>query len=174
MWVSIQVYDVFLHIIPKPKPVDVHSEADPTGRLMEYLRAVKYKPGTDAMSFRLALANCSRDTIYSLLKWVLSQVPVLRQRATIGFYLTIPEVPAEYRGIQVSTLWDITLMCMAVFRQKLSQAAAGHHQSDSRDPKCPVRVQDNSPIRRGRKSEYAVTRGAAQSNPTEGERAGFT
>lgn len=95
-----KVYDVFMHIIPKPKPIDVQSEADPTSRLMEYLKAVKYKPGTDAVSFRLALANCTRDTIYSLLKWVLSQVPVLQQRATIGFYLTIPDVPAEYRGIQ--------------------------------------------------------------------------
>lgn len=91
-----------MHIIPKPKPTDVHSEADATNRLMEYLKAIKYRPGTDAVSFRLALANCSRDAIYSLLKWVLSQVPVLQQRATIGFYLTIPDVPAEFRGIQVT------------------------------------------------------------------------
>eukprot|EP00892_Ulva_mutabilis_P001157 jgi/Ulvmu1/11041/UM007_0222.1 len=104
-----KVYDVFIHIIPKPKPIDVHSETDPTGRLMEYLKAVKYRPGTDAVSFRLALANCSRDAIYSLLKWILSQVPVLQQRATIGFYLTIPDVPAEFRGIQ-----DITNRIMEI------------------------------------------------------------
>lgn len=96
-----QVHDVFLHIIPNAKAVDVQTEAEPTSKLMEYLKAVKYKPPTDAGSFRLALANGARDVVYSLLKWLLSQVPVLQRRATIGIYLTMPEVPVEYRGIQV-------------------------------------------------------------------------
>jgi intraflagellar transport protein 81 len=96
-----QVHDVFLHIIPNAKPVELSSEADPTSKLMEYLKAVKYKPPMDAGSFRLALANGARDVVYSLLKWLLSQVPVLQRRATIGIYLTMPEVPQEFRGIQV-------------------------------------------------------------------------
>lgn len=100
MW-AFQVHDVFLHIIPNAKPVDVQSEADPTSKLMEYLKAVKFKPPTDAGSFRLALASGARDVVYSLLKWLLSQVPVLQRRATIGIYLTMPEVPVEFRGIQV-------------------------------------------------------------------------
>lgn len=81
--------------------MDVQTEVDPTSKLMEYMKAVKYKPPTDAGSFRLALANGTRDVVYSLLKWLLSQVPVLQRRATIGIYLTMPEVPVEYRGIQV-------------------------------------------------------------------------
>jgi intraflagellar transport protein 81 len=96
------VYDVFLHIIPNAAPVDVSCEADPTSKLMEYLKAVKYKPTQDAGTFRLALANGARDIVYALLKWLLSQVPVLQRRATIGIYLTMPEVPPEFRGIQVS------------------------------------------------------------------------
>ena len=129
-----QVYDVFMHIIPKPKQIDVHNEADATSRLMEYLKAVKYKPGTDAMSFRLALANCSRDAIYSLLKWVLSQVPTLKQRAMIGFYLTIPDVPVEFRSIQVSPAEQS--LTHAVVRNQTSQPSntAGNDKSNYRDP----------------------------------------
>lgn len=152
-----QVYDVFMHIIPKPKPIDVQSEADPTSRLMEYLKAVKYKPGTDAVSFRLALANCTRDTIYSLLKWVLSQVPVLQQRATIGFYLTIPDVPAEYRGIQVRILQIYSLVGLCCLRHKDDHCAVGHQQPHSRNSQCPGGLQGNPPVCRGRKGEHAIT-----------------
>jgi hypothetical protein len=98
---TVQVYDVYMHIMPSPKPINVLHEADPPAKLIEYLKAVKYKPPTDAASFRYALANCDRDTLHGILKWTLSQSQVLQQRAMIGYYLAMPDVPAEFKTIQV-------------------------------------------------------------------------
>lgn len=53
----------------------------------------------DPVSFRTGLAQGDRDIVYALLKWILSQVPVLQQRAVIGFYLAMPDVPPEFRTI---------------------------------------------------------------------------
>jgi hypothetical protein len=94
-----QVYDVFKHIIPCPKDINVHMEADPSGKLVEYLRAVKYKPQADPATFRYALANGERDTLHNILKWALSQLPLLQKRATVGFYLAMPDVPAEFMTV---------------------------------------------------------------------------
>jgi hypothetical protein len=90
-----------MHIIPDPKQCNVYSETDATSRLMEYLKAIKYKPPTDPVAFRFALANGTRDVIYPLLKWILSQLPILQKRATVGYYLAMPDIPPEYRNVQV-------------------------------------------------------------------------
>jgi hypothetical protein len=98
------VYDVYMHIMPSPKPTIVVNEADPPAKLIEYLKAVKYKPPTDAASFRYALANCDRETLHGILKWTLSQTQALQQRAMIGYYLAMPDVPAEFKTLQVISL----------------------------------------------------------------------
>ena len=94
-----QVYDVFNHIMPQPQPMHVHNEADPTAKLSEYLRAVKYKPLADPVTFLYALASGERDTLHAILKWALSQLPVLQKRAMVGFYLSMPEVPPEFKSV---------------------------------------------------------------------------
>jgi intraflagellar transport protein 81 len=87
--------------MPLPQPVNVHNEADPAGKLMEYLRAVKYKPQTDSVAFRKALTAGERGPVYAVFSWMLPQHQVLKKRAMIGFYLTMPEVPMELKTVQV-------------------------------------------------------------------------
>jgi len=53
----------------------------------------------DPVAFRSALHQGDRDIMYPLFKWLLSQLPILQKRAVIGYYLTMPEVPPEFRAI---------------------------------------------------------------------------
>jgi hypothetical protein len=99
----VQLYDVFDHVMPNPKPTNVYNEAEPISKLIEYLKAVKYKPQADPVAFRFALANGEREVLHAILKWILSQLPVLQKRAMIGFYLAMPEVPPEFKTLQVRT-----------------------------------------------------------------------
>lgn len=96
---GLQVYNVFGHIMPVSKPVNVFMEADPTAQLVDYLKAVKYRPLSDPASFRYALQAGERDTLHAILKWALSQLPTLQRRALVGFYLAMPDIPQEFRGV---------------------------------------------------------------------------
>lgn len=92
--------------MPQPQRVIIANEADPAGKLLELLRAVKYRPPGDAVAFRRALGAGDRDTVLAVLSWMLPQHEVLKRRALIGFYLTMPEVPLELRTVPVrSLLW---------------------------------------------------------------------
>ncbi|MEW5299244.1 MAG: hypothetical protein WDW36_002278 [Sanguina aurantia] len=90
--------DVFAQITPKSNHVDVSNEtADHTAdRLLQFLKTVKYKPPTDATSFRQLLVAGDKDAVYPILKWVVPQPQVLEKRAFIGYYLSMPDMPEEF------------------------------------------------------------------------------
>jgi Intraflagellar transport 81 calponin homology domain len=88
--------------MPLPEDINVHNEADPSGKLIEYLRAVKYKPNMDPVNFRKAISAGDRETVCAVFSWLLPQLHILQKRAMVGFYLTMPEVPVELRTVQVS------------------------------------------------------------------------
>jgi intraflagellar transport protein 81 len=90
--------------MPLPQDINVHNEADVSGKLMEYLRAVKYKPNMEPVAFRKAISAGDRDTVYAVFSWIFPQLQILQKRAMVGFYLTMPEVPVELRTVQVLLL----------------------------------------------------------------------
>lgn len=117
-----QVYDVFAYVMPNQKRINVHNEAEPTAKLIEYLKAVKYKPKAEPVAFRFALANGEREVLHAILNWVLSQLPVLQKRAMIGYYLAMPEIPSEFKAVQVRCLDPLFRKTWAIgklFRQQL-------------------------------------------------------
>jgi hypothetical protein len=48
-------------------------------------------------ALRQQLAAADKDAVYPLLKWVLAQPELLRKRAFVGYYLSLPEVRARAR-----------------------------------------------------------------------------
>jgi hypothetical protein len=46
-------------------------------------------------ALRQQLAAADKDAVYPLLKWVLAQPELLRKRAFVGYYLSLPEVGAH-------------------------------------------------------------------------------
>ena len=67
------------------------------GRVLDFLRFVKYKPGVDALAFREGVFNADPDIVYPALRWILQQnIASLEKKAFVGCYLTEVEVPDEF------------------------------------------------------------------------------
>ena len=43
------------------------------GRILDFLRWVKYKPGVDALAFREGVFNADPDVCYPAMRWILQQ-----------------------------------------------------------------------------------------------------
>ena len=56
-----------------------------------------YRRGT----FRGLLAEGDKDTIFTVLKWVVPQPQELQKRAFVGYYLSFPDVRGEESGEEV-------------------------------------------------------------------------
>ncbi|KAG1672417.1 hypothetical protein FOA52_013202 [Chlamydomonas sp. UWO 241] len=92
--------DVFAKISPKHQHINVSKE-DPdqtADRLIKFLKIVKYKPpsSVDPAMFRAYLGSGDRDTIFTILKWVVPQPQELQKRAFVGHYLSFPDMPEEF------------------------------------------------------------------------------
>jgi len=67
------------------------------GRILDFLRWVKYKPGVDALAFREGVFNADPDVCYPAMRWILQQNEAsLEKKAFVGCYLTEVEVPDEF------------------------------------------------------------------------------
>ena len=49
-------------------------------------------PATCRLLFRQMVAAGDKDTIYSILRWVVPQSAMLEKRAFVGYYLSFPDV----------------------------------------------------------------------------------
>ncbi|XP_043471369.1 intraflagellar transport protein 81 homolog [Leptopilina heterotoma] len=65
-------------------------------RIFSLLRVLKYQPDADPVLFRQGLVKGETETIYPILKWILSNVNIARQRAYLSRFLVKVEIPAEY------------------------------------------------------------------------------
>ncbi|XP_051164065.1 intraflagellar transport protein 81 homolog [Leptopilina boulardi] len=65
-------------------------------RIFSLLRVLKYQPDTDPVLFRQGLVKGETETIYPILKWILSNVNIARQRAYLSRFLVKVEIPTEY------------------------------------------------------------------------------
>eukprot|EP00775_Hariotina_reticulata_P012912 gene12912-13039_t len=88
--------DVTLKISPKLQRINPNEPPEQTAdRVAVFLRNVKYIPSLDVVTFRQLLAAADKDTVHSVLKWVLSQGQMLEKRAFVGSYLSLPDMPEE-------------------------------------------------------------------------------
>ncbi|XP_048508535.1 intraflagellar transport protein 81 homolog isoform X1 [Athalia rosae] len=92
--------DVLADIQQDGPPHDIRIETPEQSsiRIFSALRILKYQPQGDPTLFRQELVKGEPQAIHAVLKWLLSNMDIVRQRAYLARFLVKVEIPAEYMG----------------------------------------------------------------------------
>ncbi|XP_046426086.1 intraflagellar transport protein 81 homolog [Neodiprion fabricii] len=109
-----------------PHDVRVETPEQNSVRIFSALRVLKYQPQGDPALFRHGLVKGESSTIHAVLKWLLSNMDISRQRAYLARFLVKVEVPTEYSGDpELTGLYDQYVRLVDEFKVIHKEREAG-------------------------------------------------
>ncbi|XP_012274186.1 intraflagellar transport protein 81 homolog [Orussus abietinus] len=95
-------------------------------RLLSALRILNYQPNKDPMSFRQGLIKGDTEIIHDILKWLLSNMELVRKRTYLSRFLVKIDVPFEYlEDPDISLLYDQYSKLVEEFKMVHKEREAG-------------------------------------------------
>ncbi|XP_015604844.1 intraflagellar transport protein 81 homolog isoform X2 [Cephus cinctus] len=113
---------------PGGSRIDVRTETPEQSsvRIFSALRILKYQPNSDPVIFRQGLVRGDAEPIYAVLKWLLSNMQLARQRAYLARFLVKVEIPLEHLGdSEMAALYEQYSRLVEEFKMVHKEREAG-------------------------------------------------